>query len=69
VLQKVRKKAESGARFFQTQAVCSRVELERLRQAVTPLGVPVLAGVLLVRSAKWPVSLTPTFPGCASRKR
>jgi 5,10-methylenetetrahydrofolate reductase len=63
VLQKVRKKAESGARFFQTQAVFSRVELERLRQAVTPLGVPVLAGVLLVRSAKMARFLNANIPG------
>jgi len=63
VLQKVRKKAESGARFFQTQAVFSRVELERLRQALTPLGVPVLAGVLLVRSAKMARFLDANIPG------
>jgi len=63
VLQKVRKKAESGARFFQTQSVFSRVELERLRQAVTPLGVPVLAGVLLVRSAKMARFLNANIPG------
>lgn len=63
VLQKVRKKAESGARFFQTQAVFSRSELERLRQALTPLGVPVLAGVLLVRSAKMARFLDANIPG------
>jgi 5,10-methylenetetrahydrofolate reductase len=63
VLQKVRKKAESGARFFQTQSVFNRGELERLRQAVTPLGVPVLAGVLLVRSAKMARFLNANIPG------
>ena len=63
VLQKVRKKVESGARFFQTQAVFTRGELERLRQAVTPLGVPVLAGVLLVRSAKMARFLNANIPG------
>ena len=34
VMQKVRKKVDSGARFFQTQAVFSRAELERLMTAV-----------------------------------
>jgi len=63
VMQKVRKKAESGARFFQTQSVFTREELERLRQAVTPLGVPVLAGVLLVRSAKMARFLNANIPG------
>ncbi|NJC88219.1 MAG: 5,10-methylenetetrahydrofolate reductase [Desulfuromonas sp.] len=63
VLQKVRKKVDSGARFFQTQAVFSRSELERLATAVAPLGVPVLAGVLLVRSAKMARFLNANIPG------
>jgi 5,10-methylenetetrahydrofolate reductase len=63
VLQKVRKKVESGARFFQTQAVFTRDELERLNSAVSPLGVPVLAGVLLVRSAKMARFLNANIPG------
>ena len=37
VLQKVRKKIDSGARFFQTQAVFRRSELERLSAAVAPI--------------------------------
>ncbi len=63
VLQKVRKKVESGARFFQTQAVFTRNELERLSPAVSPLGVPVLAGILLVRSAKMARFLNANIPG------
>jgi 5,10-methylenetetrahydrofolate reductase len=63
VVQKVAKKAASGARFFQTQSVFTRAELERLRQAATPLGVPVLAGVLLVRSAKMARFLNANIPG------
>jgi 5,10-methylenetetrahydrofolate reductase len=63
VLQKVRKKVESGARFFQTQSVFARDEMERLMAAVTPLGVPVLAGILLVRSAKMARFLNANIPG------
>jgi 5,10-methylenetetrahydrofolate reductase len=63
MVQKVRKKAESGARFFQTQAVFTRSELERLATMVTPLGVPVLAGVLLVRSARMARFLNANIPG------
>lgn len=63
VLQKVRKKVESGARFFQTQAVFTRGELERLMAVVGPLQVPVLAGILLVRSAKMARFLNDNIPG------
>lgn len=63
VLQKVRKKVESGARFLQTQAIFTRGEMERLMAAATPLGVPVLAGILLVRSAKMAGFLNANIPG------
>jgi len=63
VMQKVRKKVESGSRFFQTQAVFTRFELERLMIAVAPLQVPVIAGVLLVRSAKMARFLNDNIPG------
>lgn len=63
IFQKVRKKVESGARFFQTQAVFTRGEVERLMSVVGPLQVPVLAGVLLVRSAKMARFLNANIPG------
>jgi 5,10-methylenetetrahydrofolate reductase len=63
VLQKVRKKIDGGARFFQTQAVFTASELARLMAAVTPLDTPVLAGVLLVRSAKMARFLNANIPG------
>jgi 5,10-methylenetetrahydrofolate reductase len=63
MVQKVRKKAESGTRFFQTQAVFTRFELERLMAVVAPLGVPVLAGILLVRSARMARFLNANIPG------
>lgn len=63
VFQKVRKKVESGARFFQTQAVFDRNGLERFMAAVSPLGVPVLAGVLLLRNARMARFLNERVPG------
>ena len=63
VVQKIRKKAESGARFFQTQAVFTRAELERLCAVTADLGIPVLAGVLLVRSARMARFLNANIPG------
>jgi 5,10-methylenetetrahydrofolate reductase len=63
IFQKVRKKVESGARFFQTQAVFDRTGLKRFMEAATPLGVPVLAGVLLLRSARMAHFLNENIPG------
>lgn len=63
IFQKVRKKIESGARFFQTQAVFDRAGLERFMAAIAPFEVPVLAGVLLLRSARMAHFLNEHIPG------
>jgi len=63
MFQKVAKKVESGARFFQTQAVFERRIMERFVTAMQPLGVPVIAGVLLVRSGKMARFLNDNIPG------
>ncbi len=63
MFQKVRKKVESGARFFQTQAVFDREGLTRFMQEMAPLEVPVLVGVLLIRSAKMAHFLNDHIPG------
>jgi 5,10-methylenetetrahydrofolate reductase len=63
MFQKVAKKVESGARFFQTQAVFERRAMERFVSAILPLGVPVIAGVLLVRSGKMARFLNDNIPG------
>ncbi|MBE0597029.1 MAG: methylenetetrahydrofolate reductase, partial [Desulfuromonadales bacterium] len=61
--QKMRKKVEAGARFFQTQAVFDPAKLERFVAAVQPLGVPVLLGVLLLKSAGMARFLNANIPG------
>jgi len=59
----VAKKVESGARFFQTQAVFERRAMERFVNAMLPLGVPVIAGVLMIRSGKMARFLNHNIPG------
>ena len=63
MFQKVLKKVDSGARFFQTQSVFERKTLERFMSAMEPLDVPVIAGVLLIRSAKMARFLNANIPG------
>ncbi len=63
MFQKVAKKITSGARFFQTQSIFERAALERFMGAIAPCRVPVLAGVLLIRSAKMARFLNANIPG------
>jgi len=63
MFQKVAKKVDSGARFFQTQSIFERDSLERFMSAMKPLNVPVIAGVLLIRSAKMARFLNDHIPG------
>ena len=63
MFQKVRKKVDCGARFFQTQAVFDQAALNRFMTAMAPLQVPVLAGVLLLRSARMARFLNERIPG------
>jgi 5,10-methylenetetrahydrofolate reductase len=63
VLQKFQKKVESGAHFFQTQAVFDVEKLARFMDAARPKGIPVLVGVLLLRSVKMARFLNEHIPG------
>jgi 5,10-methylenetetrahydrofolate reductase len=63
MFQKVMKKVDSGARFFQTQSIFDRSSLERFMSAMEPMNVPVIAGVLLIRSAKMARFLNDNIPG------
>lgn len=63
MLSKVHKKAGAGARFFQTQAVFLPAELERFMSAVRPLQVPVMLGILLLRSGNMARFLNANIPG------
>jgi len=48
---KMEKKIKAGANFFQTQAVYDVGAFEKFMKRVSPLRVPVLAGIILLKSA------------------
>ena len=49
-IMKMEKKVEAGAKFFQTQAVYEPERFEKFMGAVTHLRVPVLVGIVLLKS-------------------
>ena len=51
-MQKFDAKIKGGARFFQTQAVFDAAPVARFMERARASGAPVLAGILLVKSAK-----------------
>ena len=51
-MQKFKAKIDGGAAFFQTQAVFDPTRLRFFMERAKPFGKPVLAGILLVKSAK-----------------
>jgi len=63
---RVRRKAEAGARFMQTQMVMHPDALQRFVEEITgPLGIPVLAGVFLLKSARNAQFINRVVPGAA----
>jgi 5,10-methylenetetrahydrofolate reductase len=51
-LARIEQKIEAGVRFFQTQAIFDMRKLERAVEALRPYGVKIIAGVLVLRSAR-----------------
>lgn len=62
-LFKLRKKAAAGAQFFQTQAVFQPDKLRRFADAVMPLEVKVITGILLLKSAAMARFINKNIPG------
>ena len=61
---RVRRKQQAGARFLQTQMVMDEDCLKRFVDEITaPLGLPVLAGVFLLKSAKNAAFINRVVPG------
>src|SRR3990172_4470689 len=60
---KFQKKVEAGARFFQTQAVFDVERFKRFFSDADKLGVKVLGGILLLKSAKMAHYLNKNVPG------
>jgi methylenetetrahydrofolate reductase (NADPH) len=50
-IAKMEKKVEAGAKFFQTQAVYDPVQFEAFMRQVEHLNVPILVGIILLKSA------------------
>ncbi len=50
-IMKMRKKVQAGAQFFQTQAVYEADKFATFMESVRPLNVPVMAGIILLKSA------------------
>ncbi len=60
---KLAMKAMAGARFYQTQAVFEPQRLERFRDETMPHGVKVIAGVLVLKSARMAEFINRNIPG------
>ncbi|MGA0996956.1 MAG: methylenetetrahydrofolate reductase, partial [Vulcanococcus sp.] len=61
---RIRRKQQAGARFVQTQMVMDEDCLKRFGDEITaPLGLPVLAGVFLLKSAKNAAFINRVVPG------
>lgn len=61
---RVRRKQEAGARFLQTQMVMDPQALQRFVEEITaPLGLPVLAGVFLLKSSRNALFINRVVPG------
>ena len=63
VLKKFAKKIACGAGFFQTQAVFQKQQLTDFMAVAATYGVPVILGVLLLKSAKMADFLNRNIPG------
>jgi methylenetetrahydrofolate reductase (NADPH) len=62
-LRRMEQKVEAGARFFQTQAVYDPSAFERFMVKAGSLGVPVLAGFIVLKSAAMAQRLNRSLPG------
>ncbi|MFM8524671.1 MAG: methylenetetrahydrofolate reductase [Cyanobacteriota bacterium] len=61
---RLRRKSEAGARFIQTQMVMEEEALKRfVGELAAPLGLPVLAGVFLLKSARNAAFINRVVPG------
>jgi len=60
---RMEEKVEAGARFFQTQAIFDPTALEEFMDMVRPFGVPVLAGLIVLKSGDMARNLNLRLPG------
>ena len=64
-IARMEEKVRAGARFFQTQAVYDPAAFERFARRAEPLGMPVLAGIIPLKSVRMAEHLNANVPGIA----
>lgn len=62
-LARMEEKVKRGAAFFQTQAVYDAAEFEKFMESARGFGVPVLAGMIVLKSARMARFLDDSLPG------
>ena len=62
-LRRMEDKLEAGAAFFQTQGVYDPASFETFMKAADRFGVPVLAGIIVLKSARMARYLNANLPG------
>lgn len=62
-LFKLQKKIAAGARFLQTQAIFNADACKKFNEAVAPLGVKTIAGILILKSAGMARFINSNIPG------
>lgn len=62
-LDKMKSKIDAGARFLQTQAIYDPRSFEKFIEAIQGIEVSILAGVILLKSAKMARYMTENVPG------
>ena len=62
-IARMEKKIESGAQFFQTNAVYEASGFEAFMKRVQDLNVPILAGIIMLKSARQARYMTERIPG------
>jgi methylenetetrahydrofolate reductase (NADPH) len=68
-LVKMEKKLAAGAKFFQTQPVFDLLGFERFMKRAAGFGVPILASVLLLKSASMARFINKNMPGISVPER
>lgn len=61
-IERLRRKADAGARFIKTQPVFDLKTLERFLDAASPLGLPVVLGVMPLVSVKFAQHIVESIP-------
>ena len=62
-IDKMKAKVDAGAQFLQTQAIYEPAAFERFMNAIDGIDVSILAGIILLKSAKMAQYMTDNVPG------